>query len=138
MSNDTFTTEVIIDAPMETVWEHFTDTRLIGDWASGSPDWETVAIKNDLQDGGEFLSKMSAKDGSQSFEFGGVYDEVIPHKKISYTMGDGRKAATTFQNVANGVRIEQIIDAETMNPIEMQRQGWQTMLDNLKRVVEAL
>jgi uncharacterized protein YndB with AHSA1/START domain len=89
MNNETFTTTVSINASLELVWSYFTDIKHIGEWANGSPDWETTAIKNDLQPGGEFLSRMAAKDGSQSFDFGGVYDEVIPHSKIAYTMGDG-------------------------------------------------
>ena len=137
MSEQTFSTEVTIKAPIEMVWEYFTDTKHIGEWANGSPDWETTAIKNDLVQGGEFLSRMSAKDGSQSFDFGGLYDDVVPHKKISYTMGDGRKATTTFEERGDSVHVAQAVDAESENPIEMQKAGWQSMLDNLKRVIES-
>ena len=136
MNNDTFNTEVLIHAPIARVWRYFTDVKHIGEWASGSPDWETTAIKNELQEGGEFLSRMAAKDGSQSFEFGGIYDEVVPLKSISYTMGDGRKAATAFEELGDAVRVAQVVDAEHENPIEMQKAGWQSMLDNLKGVVE--
>lgn len=137
MNNGTFTTEITIHAPIETVWEYFTDTKHIAEWSNGSPDWETTAIKNDLVSGGEFLSRMSAKDGSQSFDFGGVYDEVVPHEKIAYTMGDGRTATTTFEQLGESVRVAQVVDAEQENPIEMQKGGWQNMLDNLKRVIES-
>lgn len=137
MNSETFTTEVIIKGPIQTVWEYFTDTKHIGEWANGSPDWETIAVKNDLCAGGEFLSRMQAKDGSQGFDFGGVYDEVVPNEKIAYTMGDGRKASTLFHIEGDSVRVSQIVDAETENPIAMQKSGWQSMLDNLKRVIES-
>lgn len=135
--HETFNTEVVINAPIEKVWEYFTDTKHIGTWASGSPDWETTAVQNELQAGGAFLSRMAAKDGSASFDFGGVYDEVIPMQKIVYTMGDGRKAATDFEQQGAYVRVFQTVDAEHENPVDMQKNGWQSMLDNLKRVVES-
>ncbi len=137
MSFETFTTEVVIKSSIEKVWDYFTDVKHIGEWSNASPDWETIAIKNDLVSGGEFLSRMQAKDGSQGFDFGGVYDEVVPQEKISYTMGDGRTAVTTFSVEGDSVRVAQMIDAETENPIEMQKSGWQAMLDNLKSVVES-
>ncbi|MBP9758030.1 MAG: SRPBCC domain-containing protein [Candidatus Pacebacteria bacterium] len=137
MSFETFTAEVVIKSSIEKVWEYFTNTTHIGEWANASPDWETVAIKNDLVTGGEFLSRMQAKDGSQGFDFGGVYDEVVPLEIISYTMGDERKASTTFSVEGDSVRVAQEIDAETENPIDMQKSGWQAMLDNLKNVVES-
>lgn len=137
MNNDTFSTEISIKSSIERVWEYFTNTKHIGEWATGSPDWETTAIKNDVVTGGEFLSRMSATDGSQSFDFSGVYDDVIPNRKITYTMGDGRKATTTFEVQGDTVRVAQIVDAETENPVEMQKTGWQSMLNNLKRVIES-
>ena len=137
MNDNTFTTEVMISAPIALVWEYFTDTKHIGEWANGSADWETTAIKNDLHAGGEFLSRMAAKDGSQSFDFGGVYDDVVPHETISYTMGDGRKATTLFRKEGDSVHVSQAVEAESENPVAMQKAGWQSMLDNLKRVIEA-
>ncbi len=138
MNNETFTTTVSINASLELVWSYFTDIKHIGEWANGSPDWETTAIKNDLQPGGEFLSRMAAKDGSQSFDFGGVYDEVIPHSKIAYTMGDGRTAMTTFTKDGDSTRVDQVVDAEKENPVEFQKAGWQSMLDNLKARIERI
>ncbi len=137
MSFKTFTTEVVISASIKKVWEYFTDTSHIAEWASGSPDWETTAIKNELKTGGAFLSRMAAKDSSQSFDFGGIYDEVVPHEKIAYTMGDGRTAVTTFELIGDSVRVAQVVDAEKENPIEMQKTGWQHTLENLKRVIES-
>ncbi len=137
MSFETFTTEVVIKSSIEKVWDYFTDVKHIGEWSNASPDWETIAIKNDLVSGGEFLSRMQAKDGSQGFDFGGVYDEVVPQEKISYTMGDGRTCEILFTPENGGTRLVESFDAETQNSVEMQQGGWQAILDRFKAHAEA-
>lgn len=80
----------MVDAPMKTVWETWNDPKHILKWNQASEDWHTTEAKNDLRKGGKFLSRMEAKDGSVGFDFEGIYDEIIEHKKISYTMPDKR------------------------------------------------
>jgi len=117
------TIEATINAPVEKVWKLWTGPEHIVKWNNASDDWHTTRAENDLRPGGKFLSRMEAKDGSFGFDFGGVYDEVITNKLISYTIGDGRKVITVFE-------------AESQNPIEMQRGGWQAILNNFKKYAE--
>jgi len=130
------TIETTVNAPIEKVWKMWNAPEDITKWATGSPDWHTPHAENDLRVGGKFLSRMSAKDGSASFDFIGTYDEVQKHKIIAYTMEDGRTAKITFANTGKAVKIVEIFEAETENTPELQRAGWQTILDNFKTHVE--
>src|SRR5579862_8200916 len=94
----TITVESTINAPVEKVWKLWTGTEHIVKWNSASDDWHTPHAENDLRTGGKFSSRMEAKDGSFGFDFGGVYDEVIPNKIIAFTLGDGRKVKITFSS----------------------------------------
>jgi uncharacterized protein YndB with AHSA1/START domain len=106
-------------------------------WNSASDDWHTTKAENDLRTGGTFSSRMEAKDGSFGFDFGGIYDEVIPNELIAYTMGDGRKVKVTFTENSGKTEVVETFDAETENPVEMQRGGWQAIMDNFKKYAEA-
>jgi uncharacterized protein YndB with AHSA1/START domain len=106
-------------------------------WNSASDDWHTPYAENDLRTGGKFLSRMEAKDGSFGFDFGGVYDEVIPNKLIAYTMGDSRKVKVDFAANGNSTTVTTNFEAETENTIELQKNGWQAILNNFKKYVEA-
>ncbi|MCM3711829.1 SRPBCC family protein [Sporosarcina luteola] len=130
------TVEATVQAPVEKVWDYWTDPNHIKKWNSPSDDWHTPFAENDLRVGGKFVSRMEAKDGSMGFDFGGVYDEVKLHEKISYTMGDGRKVNITFTGQGNETEVIETFEAETENPVEFQRQGWQAILDNFKRYAE--
>ncbi len=133
----TITIETTVNAPIEKVWTMWNGPEHITKWATGSPDWHTPYAENDLRVGGKFLSRMSAKDGSASFDFVGTYDEVQLHKTIAYTMEDGRTAKITFTNAGKSVKIVETFEAETENTPELQRAGWQTILDNFKKHVES-
>ncbi|SES42905.1 SRPBCC family protein [Psychrobacillus sp. OK032] len=135
-NNTKVTIETTVNAPVEKVWEYWTEPNHLTKWNSASDDWHTPFAENDLRAGGKFLSRMEAKDGSFGFDFGGVYDEVKLHEFISYTLGDGRKVETTFINQENDTKIIQVFDPETENPIEMQQQGWQAILNNFKKYSE--
>lgn len=132
------TIETTVNAPVEKVWEAWTKPEHITQWSFASEDWHTPWAKNDLREGGSFSSRMEAKDGSMGFEFGGVYDTVITNDQITYTMGDGRKVNIQFTNNGDSTRIVQNFEAESQNPIEMQRGGWQAILDNFKKYTEQL
>ena len=130
------TVETTVQAPVEKVWKYWTEPTHITKWNSASDDWHTPYAENDLRVGGKFLSRMEAKDGSFGFDFGGIYDDVILHEVIAYTLGDGRKVKITFKGKENETEVIVTFDAETENPIELQQQGWQAILDNFKKYVE--
>lgn len=134
--NTQITIEASVKAPSEKVWELWTTPEDITKWSHASDDWHTTKAENDLRKGGKFLSRMEAKDGSMGFDFSGVYDEVITHKSIVYTLDDGRKVRISFQENAGETHISQTFEAENENPVNMQRDGWQAILDNFKKYVE--
>lgn len=136
-SNNKITIETSVNAPVEKVWENWTDPIHIVNWNNASEDWHTTRAENDLKPGGKFLSRMEAKDGSFGFDFGGTYDKVRPNELIEYTMGDGRKVQITFRGNGNETKIEETFDAENTHPVETQRNGWQSILDNFKKYTEA-
>lgn len=131
------TVESTVKAPAAKVWEQYTDPAAIMKWNTPSVDWHTTKSENDLRKGGKFVSRMEAKDGSFGFDFGGVYDEVKTNELIEYTMGDGRQAKVTFSPSGNDTKVVIVFDAETENSVEMQKGGWQAILDNFKKYVEA-
>lgn len=133
---NTITVEATVNAPVEKVWEFWTKPEHITKWNNASEDWYTPHAENDLRVGGKFSARMEAKDGSFGFDFGGVYDEVKANQLIAYTLGDGRKVKISF--VANGqaTNVTESFEAEDTNPIEMQQDGWQAILDNFKKYTE--
>ena len=123
--------------PIEKVWECWTSPEHITKWNNASPDWHTPYAENDLRTGGKFKSTMAAKDGSMSFDFEGEYTLVENNKTIKYVMADGRKVEVIFiETPSGGVKVIESFDPETVNPEEMQRDGWQAILDNFKKYVE--
>ena len=134
--NKTITINALVKAPVEKVWECWTEPEHITKWAFASDDWEAPSAENDLTVGGRFVTRMQAKDGSAGFDFGGEYTEVVPHEKISYTMDDGRTCVTEFVAVEDGTQITTTFEMETENSEDMQRAGWQAILNNFKKHVE--
>lgn len=137
MNNTKITIEALISSDVKKVWDYFTKPEHITEWNFASDDWYCPSAENDLRVGGKFKSRMEAKDGSFGFDFEGVYDEVINNKKITFTMTDGRQAITHFENQNGKVKVITTFDAENENPVEMQRAGWQAILDNFKKYVES-
>lgn len=133
----TITVETTVNAPVEKVWEYWTKPEHITQWNNASDDWHTPRAQNDLRTGGSFLSRMEAKDGSFGFDFGGVYDAVQQHKHIAYTIGDGRKVKVDFIDEGPATKIIESFEAENTHSAEMQRGGWQAILDNFKKYTEA-
>ncbi len=131
------TVEATINAPVEKVWKFWTEPEHIKKWNSASDDWHTPRAENDLRKGGKFISRMEAKDGSFGFDFYGMYDEVQENRCLEYTLGDGRKVKVDFHPNGTGTRIVETFDAENTHSIEMQRGGWQAILDNFKKYTEA-
>jgi uncharacterized protein YndB with AHSA1/START domain len=127
-----------INAPIETVWGCWTNPVHITKWNNASDDWHTPYAENDLRTGGRFKSTMASKDGTMSFDFEGEYTLVEQNEAIEYVMADGRKVEISFAATPTGVEVIESFDAETENSEEMQRGGWQAILNNFKKYVESL
>ena len=141
MENNQFvkvTVETSVDASIDKVWESWTDPKHITQWCHASEDWHAPYADNDPVTGGKFKTTMAAKDGSFGFDFEGIYSLVIPKELIQYELEDGRKVSIDFTADGGKTRVIEKFDAETMNPVEMQREGWQAILDNFKKYTESL
>ncbi|MBH2003827.1 MAG: SRPBCC family protein [Sphingobacteriia bacterium] len=136
MSTTKITVEATINAEPKKVWDYWTVPTHITKWNFASDDWQCPKAENDLKPGGTYFARMEAKDGSFGFDFEAVYDEVIDGQKITYTMGDGRQATTTFEDLDGATTVTTVFDAENSNPIEIQQQGWLAILNNFKKYVE--
>ena len=131
------TVEAFVQAPKDTVWKIWTSPEDIVRWNNASDEWHTPNARIDLRAGGEFLYRMEAKDGSVGFDFGGIFDSVKPKESLAYTIGDGRKVEINFTGNGSVTKITETFDAESQNPIELQRDGWQAILDNFKKYTES-
>jgi uncharacterized protein YndB with AHSA1/START domain len=130
------TVETHVNAPVENVWHIYTDPESVQAWNTPSSDWHTTSARNDLRVGGTFSYRMEAKDGSDGFDFTGEYDEVVQNERIAYTMSDGRTVDVTFSPMEGGTHVTVRFDPETQNTYEVQRDGWQAILDSFKRYTE--
>jgi uncharacterized protein YndB with AHSA1/START domain len=130
------TIESTINAPVKKVWEYWTKPEHIIKWNYASDDWHSPWAKNDLRVGGRMSARMEARDGSMGFEFGGVYDVIRENEYIEYTLDDSRKVKATFTPQGNTTKVVESFEAESTNPVEMQRVGWQAILDNFKKYTE--
>ncbi len=134
--------QTIVNAPIEKVWEYWSKPEHITGWAFASDTWEAPSALNDLRVGGTFKTRMQAKDGSGGFDFTGTYTAVTKHALIEYNMDDlsaqtaGRHVKTEFLPMPHGVTITTTFDPEKENSEEVQRAGWQAILDNFKKYVE--
>jgi uncharacterized protein YndB with AHSA1/START domain len=130
------TVETFIQSDLNQVWDTWNNPADIKRWNAAQDDWHTTHSTVDLREGGKFTSRMEAKDGSEGFDFEGTYTRVVPQKTIEYRMSDGREAKVDFIERDRGVLVQETFDAETENPPELQRSGWQAILDNFGRYVE--
>jgi uncharacterized protein YndB with AHSA1/START domain len=137
MNQIKITIDATISANIPKVWEYWTTPKHITKWNFASDDWHCPKAENDLRVGGKLKSRMESKDGSFGFDFEAFYDEIIDYKKISYTMTDGRQAITNFEIQNGKTKVSTTFDAEKENPVEMQRTGWQAILNNFKKYVES-
>ena len=130
------TVETVVHAPIADVWKAYLTPSDITQWNAASDDWHTTQATVDLRVGGVFSSRMEAKDGSFGFDFAGTYSKIVPNQLIEYSFGD-RTASVEFVDGEKGVTVRVAFDAETQNSLEQQQQGWQAILSNFKRYVEA-
>lgn len=136
-SESMITVKATINAPVSKVWEFWTGPEHITKWNQASEDWHSPKAENDLKVGGKFKTTMAAKDGSMSFDFEGTYSVVDHHKAIAYDMPDGRHVSVEFIAEGQSTRVIESFDPENSNPLEMQQNGWQAILDSFKRYTEA-
>jgi uncharacterized protein YndB with AHSA1/START domain len=129
--------ETLVNAPIAKVWSAYTTPNDIKQWNTASDDWHTAQSAVDLHVGGAFSSRMEAKDGSFGFDFAGTYTTIVPNKLIEYSFGD-RIGVVEFIQGSKGVTVRVTFDAETTHPEEQQRQGWQAILNNFTKHVEAI
>ena len=131
------TVETSVNAPLAQVWSAWNTPADIRQWNSAQDDWHTTSSSVDLREGGKFQARMEAKDGSEGFDFEGTYTRLVPRQLIEYRMSDGREVRVEFAERAGVVAVTETFDAENENPAELQRSGWQAILDNFRRHVEA-
>jgi uncharacterized protein YndB with AHSA1/START domain len=131
------TVSVFVHAPIEKVWSYWTNPEFITQWAFASDSWFVPRAVNDVRVGGAFVTRMEARDGSAGFDFNGTYQEVTPMRFLRYEIEGGRSVSVSFEEEDGGVRVTEVFAPEHENPEEMQRDGWQSILNNFKKLVEA-
>jgi len=131
------TVSALVNTPIETAWNTWTNPGDIVQWNTASDDWHTTKAENDVRVGGTFSYRMEAKDGSMGFDFAGVYENIIPYRHITYFLGADRKVTIDFLTENNHTKVIETFDAEQTNSLELQRYGWQAILDNFKKVAES-
>lgn len=134
--NISITVQCTVNASLEQAWDYFTLPEHITQWNFASDDWHTPKAENDLRVGGKYFARMEAKDGSFGFDLIGIYDEIVNQKLLAYHLEDGRKVRVEFMSNESSTEITETFDAETENSEELQRGGWQAILDNFKRYAE--
>ena len=137
MEPTTITVQTTIKSTLEKVWTCWNEPEHITQWYHASDDWHAPRAENDLRVGGKFTTHMAAKDGSFSFDFSGDYSAVNKFNLIEYGLADGRKVKITFATSDDTVTVTETFDPETENSLELQRGGWQSILDNFKKYVES-
>lgn len=128
--------EAVISSSLSKVWSYWTRPEHITKWNFATTEWCCPNATNDLKPGGKYFARMEACDGSFGFDFEAIYDEVIEHKKLVYSLSDGRKVTTIFEPNGASTKISTVFDAENQNPVEMQKNGWQSILNNFQKYVE--
>jgi uncharacterized protein YndB with AHSA1/START domain len=137
-SNPPITVEVTVEKPIGVVWKVLTTPEHIIHWNHASDDWHTPSAVNDVRVGGNFNYQMAAKDGSVQFDFMGTYTEVILEQHLAYMLGDGRVVEISLTEDGDTTLLTETFDPESENSHELQRSGWQAILDNLKTYAESI
>lgn len=126
----------MVNAPIDRVWDSWTKPEHITKWNFADDSWHCPSASNDLKVGGKYIARMEAKDGTFGFDFEATYDTIIDKQELTYTMPDGRKVTTIFVSNGKETSITTTFDAESENPVELQKQGWQAILDNFKKYAQ--
>ncbi len=131
------TIETHVKAHIETVWRAYVSPEHVTKWNAASDDWHCPRATSDLRVGGQFSSRMEAKDGSMGFDFAGTYTNIVEHKRIDYSFGD-RAATVEFVPGQNAVMVRVSFDSEPTHSLDQQRDGWQAILNKFARHAESL
>lgn len=137
MAKKRITVEALVGVAPENAWEYYHNPKHITQWNFASKDWHCPSAKNDLSVGGKYSARMEARDGSFGFDYEAIYNSINEFKSFSFTMADGRVVDTSFEELEGKTRVRTIFDAEHDNSVDMQRVGWQSILDNYKRYAES-
>jgi len=132
------TVSTVIASPISSVWDCFVNPQHVIHWNQASDDWHCPKAVSDLKVGGIFTYTMAAKDGSVSFDLWGTFDEIQDCSVLSYTLGDGRKVRVTFHEEGEQVIVTEVFDPEQVHSEELQRAGWQAILDSFRAYCESL
>jgi uncharacterized protein YndB with AHSA1/START domain len=135
METTKITVEALIQAEKEKVWNYYTHPEHITRWNFADPSWHCPSASNDMQIGGQYIARMEAKDDSFGFDFEAIYTEIKPGEQFTYEFG-GRFASVIFQESTEGTRVTVVFDPENENPVSLQREGWQSILNNFKNYAE--
>ncbi len=134
--SDKITVTAAVNADVKKAWDDYTKPEHITKWNFADPSWRCPYASNDMRVGGKYSARMEAKDGSFGFDFEAIYDEIVEGERFSYTMLDGRQATVVFDKNGAGTQVTVTFDAEEENSVEMQKGGWQAILDNFKKYAE--
>ena len=127
---------VTLDLPVKEAWELYTNPLHITKWYFADSSWHAPHATNDLTIGKDFHIYMEAKDKSFGFDFSGTYKDIRIYQSLDIVLGDLRTLKVTFQENQGKTTITQLFEAEKENPIELQKQGWQAILNQLKTYSE--
>ncbi|MBK8516746.1 MAG: SRPBCC family protein [Saprospiraceae bacterium] len=135
MSNTKITVQATINAEISKVWDYYNNPKHIVNWNFADPSWHCPSAENDMSIGGTYKARMEAKDGSFGFDFEAVYSEITEGKQFIYEFG-GRTATVRFKELGSKTEVTVTFDAENENPIDLQKNGWQAILNNFKNYTE--
>ena len=124
-----------INTPVEKIWDSYTNPKHIVNWNFADPGWHCPGAENDMRVGGTYKARMEARDGSFDFDFEAVYTEITKGKHFTYEFG-GRIATVQFKDEGNQTLVTVSFDPESENPVDLQKAGWQAILDNFKKYTE--
>lgn len=127
--------QATISVDKQKVWDYYTKPEHITKWNFADPSWHCPTASNDMKIGGRYIARMEAKDGSFGFDFDATYTEIKDGDSFSYEFG-GRSAIVEFKELQGQTELTITFDPETQNSIDLQRQGWQAILDNFKKYTE--
>lgn len=136
MDTTKITIQAVVAADKQKVWDCYTQPEHITKWNFATDTWHCPAASNDMRVGGKYLARMEAKDGSFAFDFEAVYNEIVDGEKFTYTMPDNREIQVSFEKMDDKTRVTVTFDPENENPVELQRSGWQSILDNFRKYAE--
>lgn len=136
MDTTKITIQAVVAADRQKVWDRYTQPEHITKWNFATDTWHCPAASNDMRVGGKYLARMEAKDGSFAFDFEAVYNEIVDGEKFTYTMPDNREIQVTFEQTDDKTLVTVTFDPENENPVDLQRSGWQSILDNFRKYAE--